>query len=317
MKKFERGIRVFCDQDGVLADFTKGVQEKTKLLNKALDQKNPLYGGSEGLVLGTCEADYEKYDQIKQELTKFSLFRNLPKTKICDALYETLLELDGTIIEGFEILTSAGRVNRRRVVFEKNQWIRKNLAPAIPVTCTFSGKQKAMFVADKNLETSVLIDDREKNCVEWYRAGGIALLVNDKSFNVVDAIKEYLIWLDNVGYCRPDWTLGGTVVDLTASEIKYLETSDEYKEYFDRIYKEQWDRYFARKDSLIREYVTIQGKDVPRDRTARWEAPPSYNGLTIDPEFNEEITELCKDPTKSLVEHGVNAFPKQKEGEVA
>ena len=269
----ERNIRVFCDQDGVLADFSKGVQETTKLLNKALEDIDPAFGGPDGLILGSSEEDYKKYDEIKETLTKYSLFRKLPKTKICDSLMSTLMELEGQTIETFEILTSAGKVNRNRVIFEKNQWARQNLAIAIPVTCTFSGKQKATFVDQTKKETSVLIDDRKENCIEWWRAGGIALFVNDKSFEVVDAIKEYLIWLKNMGNCRPDWTLGGTVVDLTAPEIKYLSNSDEYKEYFDKHFNDQKETYYRRKDMLVREYIRIDGEDVRRERGAKFERP--------------------------------------------
>ena len=69
-------------------------------------------------------------------------------------------------------MTAAGEVNRELVVFDKNEWIKRHVDPTVPVTCTFTGTQKAAYA----YEGSVLIDDRQKNIDHWVENGGIGIL---------------------------------------------------------------------------------------------------------------------------------------------
>ena len=82
-------------------------------------------------------------------------------------------------------MTAAGEVNRELVVYDKNEWIKRYVDPTVPVTCTFTGTQKAAYA----YEGSVLIDDRPKNIDAWEKAGGIGI-VHTSAKNTINLLKE-------------------------------------------------------------------------------------------------------------------------------
>ena len=144
--------RIFIDMDGVLADFLRGVEGPQYL-------GEPLTNDAEG---------HSTYDDRKEELTNKRLFANLPP--MVD-MYDLLAYVRHCEVP-WEILTAAGEVNRHLVVHDKNEWIKRHVDPTVPVTCTFTGTQKAAYA----FEGSVLIDDRKKNIDAWVDAGGIGIV---------------------------------------------------------------------------------------------------------------------------------------------
>ena len=154
--------RIFVDMDGVLADFISGC---SKMIGQPL--KNDAEGHSE-------------YDKRKPELTNKRLFRNLPPTV---DMYELIAYIKHTHLP-WEILSAAGSINRELVVFDKTKWIEQYVDPSIVVTCTFNGRQKAMFAK----KGSVLIDDVEDNIDAWEKAGGIGIL-HVSAENTIKALK--------------------------------------------------------------------------------------------------------------------------------
>ena len=157
--------RIFIDMDGVLADFIRGVESPQYL-------GEPLTNDDEG---------HTTYDLKKEELTNKRLFANLPPMVDMYDLLAYVRHCDTP----WEILTAAGDVNRELVVFDKNEWIKKYVDPTVPVTCTFTGTQKAAFA----FEGSVLIDDRQKNIDAWVDAGGIGI-VHTSAKNTITTLKE-------------------------------------------------------------------------------------------------------------------------------
>lgn len=155
--------RIFIDMDGVLADFNTGVETLT------------------GDPFPNNEIGRNDYDARKEELTNKRLFRHLPPM---DDMWDLLGYVRHTKLP-WEILTAAGLVNRELVVFDKNEWIKRYVDPTVPVTCTFTGTQKAAFA----FEGSVLIDDREKNIKAWEDAGGIGI-VHTSAKNTIDILKD-------------------------------------------------------------------------------------------------------------------------------
>ena len=109
--------------DGVLADFLGGVAV-LEMIGHALT--NDAHGHNE-------------YDLRKEELTNKRLFAKLePLSDMYDLIaYVKHCEVP------WEILDAAGKVNRELVVYDKNEWIRKNVDPCVVVTCTKGGKQKS------------------------------------------------------------------------------------------------------------------------------------------------------------------------------
>lgn len=157
--------RIFIDMDGVLADFIRGVEM-------------PQYLGE---PLTNDDAGHTTYDIRKEELTNKRLFANLPP--MVD-MYDLLAYVRHCDVP-WEILTAAGEVNRELVVFDKNEWIKRYVDPTVPVTCTFTGTQKAAYA----YEGSVLIDDRQKNIDAWENAGGIGI-VHTSAKNTITTLKD-------------------------------------------------------------------------------------------------------------------------------
>ena len=156
--------RIFLDMDGVLADFLKGVEQ-------------PEYIGH---PLTNDDAGHTEYDLRKEELTNKRLFANLPP--MAD-MYDLIAYVKHCEVP-WEILTAAGTVNRNLVVYDKNEWVKRYVDPTIPVTCTFSGSQKAAYA----LEGNVLIDDRKKNIDAWVAAGGIGI-VHTSAADTIEQLK--------------------------------------------------------------------------------------------------------------------------------
>ena len=156
--------RIFLDMDGVLADFLKGVEQPEYI-------GHPLTNDSKG---------HTEYDLRKEELTNKRLFANLPP--MAD-MYDLIAYVKHCEVP-WEILTAAGTVNRNLVVYDKNEWVKRYVDPTIPVTCTFSGSQKAAYA----LEGNVLIDDRKKNIDAWVAAGGIGI-VHTSAADTIEQLK--------------------------------------------------------------------------------------------------------------------------------
>jgi len=166
MKKETKKLkRIFVDMDGVLADFLRGVERPEYI-------GHPLTSDAKG---------HTEYDERKEELTNKRLFRKLPP--MVD-MYDLVAYIKHTGLP-WEILTAAGAVNRELVVYDKNEWIKEYVDPHIVVTCTFNGRQKAVFAKAGN----VLIDDRADNIEAWEAAGGIGI-VHTSAKNTIEKLKE-------------------------------------------------------------------------------------------------------------------------------
>lgn len=156
--------RIFLDMDGVLADFLRGVEQPEYI-------GHPLTNDDKG---------HTEYDNRKEELTNKRLFANLPP--MAD-MYDLIAYVKHCDVP-WEILTAAGEVNRELVVYDKCEWIKRYVHPTIPVTCTFTGSQKAAYA----FKGSVLIDDRKKNIDAWVKAGGIGI-VHTSAADTIEQLK--------------------------------------------------------------------------------------------------------------------------------
>lgn len=148
---------VFCDLDGVLADFEEGVKNKFK---KSVDELN----------------DRLMWGVINKSKTFFETLPWMPKGK---ELWENIKDYEPIIITGVPIGSKSGAEQKRK-------WCYNNLGENVQViTCLTKDKPKYC------LPGSLLIDDRDVNLIEWNNKGGNFILYNEENFEtVIERIKN-------------------------------------------------------------------------------------------------------------------------------
>ena len=136
---------IFCDMDGVLADFDAGFKSK----------------------FGVLPADVSRRKMWKCVLIVENYWLNLPKMKDADDLFNYLNRI------GFTILTGVPPEDYARAELEKRMWMKKNYNKEQDVICCLSkDKHKYLNKGD------ILIDDLPKNINKWEKKGGIGILHN-------------------------------------------------------------------------------------------------------------------------------------------
>lgn len=149
---------VFCDLDGVLADFEQGVINRFK---KRPDQLQS------GLMWGV----------INKSNTFFETLPWMPRGR---ELWEQIKQYDPIILTGIPRSSTAAEQKRR--------WCAKELGPDIHViTCSTKDKPEFCVI------NSVLIDDRPDNLNNWNAKGGKFILYNEElTDKVIERIHRHL-----------------------------------------------------------------------------------------------------------------------------
>ena len=150
---------IFCDLDGVLADFEQGVMNR---FNKTPDQLNP------GVMWGV----------INKSTTFFETLPWMPKGR---DLWEKIKKYDPIILTGVPRGSSTGADQKRR-------WCATELGTDIHVI-TCSTKDKPNFC----ITNALLIDDRTDNLNAWNEKGGKFVLYDEDYLDaIVERIDEYM-----------------------------------------------------------------------------------------------------------------------------
>lgn len=144
---------IFCDLDGVLVDFERGVREKFK---KNVDELKP------GLMWGVINKSN-------------SFFETLPWMPKGHELWEQIKQYNPIILTGVPPGSKTGAE-------QKIRWCQRELGPDIQVI-TCSTKDKPKYCLSK----SILIDDRSDNLKAWNDNGGKFILYDE---DYLDAIIE-------------------------------------------------------------------------------------------------------------------------------
>jgi 5'(3')-deoxyribonucleotidase len=170
-KKLALGILpskiVFCDLDGVLADFEQGVYNRFK---KRPDQLKP------GLMWGV----------INKSNTFFDTLPWMPRGR---ELWEGIKQYDPIILTGIPRSLTASEQKRR--------WCARELGPHVHVI-TCATKEKPRFC----IKGSILIDDRTDNLNAWNLKGGKFILYpkrEELSDDIIERINKYMD-PDSAGY---------------------------------------------------------------------------------------------------------------------
>jgi len=155
---------VYCDMDGVLADFQRGFQ-------KAYPQVSASEMNDFILSHG--------WSAIGREHP--NLFQTLPKLPDADQLMTKLLRLRDTDQITLFILTAIpSELRVKDAANHKREWMRRHY-PTIPMSNVLvvrrSEKQEyAMSSTLSGASPAILIDDFAKNIREWEQAGGLGIL---------------------------------------------------------------------------------------------------------------------------------------------
>jgi len=150
---------IFCDLDGVLADFEQGVRNK---FNKNVDEFNP------GMMWGV----------INKSNTFFESLPWMPRGR---ELWSQIEQYNPIILTG----VPRGSI---KAVEQKIRWCQRELGPNVQViTCATKDKPKYC------LRNSVLIDDRTDNLNPWNMKGGKFILYHeDKLEPIVERIERHM-----------------------------------------------------------------------------------------------------------------------------
>jgi len=149
---------IFCDLDGVLADFEQAVVNR---FNKRPDQLKP------GIMWGV----------INKSNTFFDALPWMPRGR---ELWEAIRQYDPIILTGIPRSTSAAE--------QKRKWCARELGPDIHVI-TCSTKDKPEFC----IENAVLIDDRTHNLNAWNSKGGKFLLYDEElTDKIIEKIHKHM-----------------------------------------------------------------------------------------------------------------------------
>jgi 5'(3')-deoxyribonucleotidase len=149
---------VFCDLDGVLADFEKGVLNRFNLLSHEIHP---------GVMWGV----------INKSHTFFETLPWMPKGR---ELWEQIKQYDPIILTGVP--------NSKTAAEQKRRWCARELGPDIHViTCLTNDKPNFC------MSNSILIDDRTENLTAWNYKGGKYILYDEKNFDkVVERIHKHM-----------------------------------------------------------------------------------------------------------------------------
>ncbi len=150
---------IFCDLDGVLADFEQGVKNKFK---KSSDQLNP------PLMWGVINKSK-------------SFFETLPWMPRGKELWNSIKDHNPIILTGVPKGSKTGAEQKRK-------WCADNLGQHIKVI-TCATKDKPNYC----LQKSILIDDRTDNLNAWNLKGGKFILYDEEfTDNVIERINKHM-----------------------------------------------------------------------------------------------------------------------------
>lgn len=151
-------MRLFCDKDGVLADFEHGAE---RVLGMPLKEFKAQFDSPE-------ECDEAMWPRIYEDE---NFFRNLPP---CKGAGEFLLWLQWhPVLPRPYILTACPKSNYQSVAQQKRDMIHANFGKQYHVLPMIGGRNKPLFM---HAPGDVLIDDHRPNIEAWEKAGGIGIL---------------------------------------------------------------------------------------------------------------------------------------------
>ncbi len=160
----EQSYEIFCDLDGVLADF------KSELSNKVFKDTMDELGGTGEYSEERFASDPKFRDHmwkavaLYQKKHGFVVWKDLELMPDAHELWNFIKRHNP------QILTATGDA-KYRALEQKREWVTKHFGSAIRINHVKAAPLKAQF-AGKN---RILIDDQERAIKPWVAAGGIGI----------------------------------------------------------------------------------------------------------------------------------------------
>lgn len=146
--------RIYVDLDGVMADFTKGVD---KIIGGGYSEERYEADSKYRSMMWKAVGQYQKQGG--------ELWLDLDPMPDAHILWKYIAPYEP------EILSATGNPEYGAAE-QKHKWVAKNIGPDVTVNLT----RKAMEKAHRACENCILIDDKEKAINPWEAAGGIGIL---------------------------------------------------------------------------------------------------------------------------------------------
>lgn len=160
--------KIYCDMDGVVADFVKGVWKIISDYDVSKYLKDPEYRNMMWKAIG----DYSK--------SGGKLWLELDMMPDGMVLWDYISKYDNT-----EILTASGDPQYGAPEQkQKREWIKKRFG-SVPTNVVRQSKEKAAYAAPNH----ILIDDMSKSIDPWVAAGGIGIL-HRSAAETINKLKE-------------------------------------------------------------------------------------------------------------------------------
>ena len=140
---------IALDLDGVFADFHGAVQFHCPNMTYDLDS----------------EQIWQKIETIPHF---FATLKMLPRSYM---IYDLAHDIDNDV----QFLTALPRLTGKLVTAQRDkvEWVRRNIYHDVQVNCVANWELKKHFCYSP---ADILIDDSERNIVQWREAGGIGIL---------------------------------------------------------------------------------------------------------------------------------------------
>jgi hypothetical protein len=166
---FEEQYQIYCDLDGVLADFDARFEHFYGILPKEYEEQAiQQYGEQKGK---------EKFWNSIDETIGVRFWRGIPWMPEGPQLWDYIKQFNPII------LTAPSRNEVSRI--GKRLWVQDNLGSNIPIEFRASYKKQELSGPGK-----ILIDDRLDNVLQWKSKNGIGLLYEGDTKKIITELKK-------------------------------------------------------------------------------------------------------------------------------
>ena len=189
---------IYCDMDGVLVDFEKGVVNKMneelgsdnpklpKLANKVIEELGRNYVTADDIAKyspGKSKASVKYMYALVHDDEEF--WANLPWNKGGKRLWARIRNLNPMILT-----SPMDKRGKNESKLGKKRWVERNLG--LPPERIIFAHSKWDYALDEDGQPNVLIDDFNTKVDPWNERGGIGILHTsaDNTIKILDTLKD-------------------------------------------------------------------------------------------------------------------------------